>query len=135
MIQHMDNKETFILTIHSFVDVITNSSTELFMLDTEKSVDVVRDIVKEMEKQYPPEYNGYCFVNIVDEWEIKEAFGYIDEDEAIEYLRAMGYTVIKPETKPQPKYIKISCERGCMDDDLRDFINNTFTVVYHTTEA
>ena len=36
-----------IISIHSMVDVITNSSTELFILDTEKSVEVVKDILKD----------------------------------------------------------------------------------------
>ncbi len=36
-----------IINIHSMVDIITNSSTELFVLDTEKSIGVVKDILKE----------------------------------------------------------------------------------------
>jgi len=33
--------------IHSMVDLITNSSTELFVLDTDKSLEVVKDILQE----------------------------------------------------------------------------------------
>ncbi len=36
-----------IINIHSFVDLITNSSTELFVLDTEKSLEVVKDILQD----------------------------------------------------------------------------------------
>jgi len=34
------------INIHSIVDVITNSSTELFILDTKKSVEVVKEILQ-----------------------------------------------------------------------------------------
>ena len=36
-----------IINVHSMVDVITNSSTELFVLDTEKSLDGIKDILQE----------------------------------------------------------------------------------------
>ena len=36
-----------IINIHSFIDLITNSSTELFVLDTDKSLEVVKDILQE----------------------------------------------------------------------------------------
>ena len=49
MVNHL--KETkmnnIAINIHSMVDLITNSSTELFILDVEKSVDVVKDILQE----------------------------------------------------------------------------------------
>ena len=35
-----------VIQIHSFVDVITNSSTELFVLDTDKSVEAVKEILQ-----------------------------------------------------------------------------------------
>ena len=35
------------INVHSMVDLITNSSTELFVADTEKSVEVVKDILQE----------------------------------------------------------------------------------------
>lgn len=38
--------DKIIINIHSFIDVITNSSTELFVLDTEKSLEVVREILE-----------------------------------------------------------------------------------------
>ena len=36
-----------IIPVHSMVDLITNSSTELFVLDTEKSVNLVKEILVE----------------------------------------------------------------------------------------
>jgi predicted metal-dependent RNase len=38
------------INIHSMVDIITNSSTELFVLDTKKSLDFVKDILVEAIK-------------------------------------------------------------------------------------
>lgn len=37
----------FVVNVHSLVDLITNSSTELFVLDTEKSLEVVKEILVE----------------------------------------------------------------------------------------
>jgi len=35
------------INFHSFVDVITNSSTELFVLDTDKSVEMVKELLQQ----------------------------------------------------------------------------------------
>lgn len=43
----MDKKIMFVIHPHSVVDVITNSSTELFVIDTNKSVNIVREILQE----------------------------------------------------------------------------------------
>jgi len=39
--------DKFIIPIHSMVDLITNSSTELFVLDTDKSLEVVKEILQD----------------------------------------------------------------------------------------
>lgn len=39
--------DKIIINIHSFVDVITNSSTELFVLDTDKAIETVVEILEE----------------------------------------------------------------------------------------
>lgn len=39
-------KQALLINTHSFVDVITNSSTELFVCDTDKTVDAIKDILK-----------------------------------------------------------------------------------------
>lgn len=36
-----------LMNIHSMVDVITNSSTELFVLDTDKTLETVKEILQE----------------------------------------------------------------------------------------
>ena len=57
-------KSKFIIPIHSFVDVITNSSTELFIIDKEKGLEMVKEIVEEGLKKYPSEYNKVPSVHI-----------------------------------------------------------------------
>lgn len=37
-----------LIKIHSFVDVITNSSTELFVIESDKTVEMVEDILSEI---------------------------------------------------------------------------------------
>lgn len=133
--------EKIIIPIHSFVDVITNSSTEIFMLDTEKSITTIEEMIKEVEKEYPPEYDfsgcghssGYASVEEAEEWDIKEAYGYYDEEEVVKFLKAMGYTVEK--NQDRQRFICIKAERGYMNEGLKEFINNTFEVVYHTTDG
>lgn len=41
-------KQIFLINVHSFVDVITNSSTELFICDTKKSVEVIKTILQKI---------------------------------------------------------------------------------------
>lgn len=50
-----------IIPVHSFVDVITNSSSELFVLDTNKSVEMVENIIINYWNQIREEKNfdGY----------------------------------------------------------------------------
>lgn len=53
-------KQKLAINIHSFVDVITNSSTELFVCDTKKSIDEIEEILKQLVKDYNKEVkNGY----------------------------------------------------------------------------
>jgi len=125
--------EKIIFAVHSMVDVITNSSTELFIIDAHQELDLVKSIIKEKEKEFPTEYNYNVSISIAEEWDIKDMFGYIDEDQAIKYLKAIGYKIEPPKQDEvsQIRYIKISCESGCMNPSLRRFIETTFTVIEH----
>jgi len=131
--------ERIIINIHSFVDVITNSSTELFVCDTDKSVEVVTALVKEMEDKYPNEYGHTLSVCAMDgdSWRIPEMFNfYGEEEDAVKYLQAKGYKVEKPkEEVPKSLYIEISAERGGMDNRVKEFIQDTFNVIHYDTEA
>jgi hypothetical protein len=44
------SKVLFVIQVHSLVDVITNSSSELFVLDTDKSLEMVKEILEEATK-------------------------------------------------------------------------------------
>jgi len=45
-------KKSIAVDIHSFVDIITNSSTELFVCDTKKSIEQVEEILREKLKHF-----------------------------------------------------------------------------------
>ncbi len=124
-----------IIKIHSFIDVITNSSTELFVCDTDRSLEAVKGLVYEIERQYPNEYGHGLNVDYTSDYELDEAFEYnINEEDAIKLLKAKGYKITKPKKKAD-KFISISAERGGLHPTVKDFIEKTFNVVYYTTES
>lgn len=45
-------KPVIFVNLHSFVDVITNSSSELFVCDTEKSIETIESLLQEMLDLY-----------------------------------------------------------------------------------
>jgi len=45
-------KKLIVIGNHSFVDVITNSSSELFVLDTDKSLDMFKALLNELIEEY-----------------------------------------------------------------------------------
>ena len=116
------------------VDVITNSSTELFLLDTNKSIEMIKEIVLEKEKEFPSEQGYHATVRLADEFEIQAMFGYYDDEEVISYLKARGYTITPPKNN-KSKHISISIERGYMNPSTQDFIHKTFNVIHYTTKA
>jgi len=133
-------KDTIIISVHSFVDVITNSSTELFVCDTDKSIDVVRAMVDEMQDKYPNEYGHRLSTCSMDpnDWRIGELCNfYGEEDEAVKYLEMKGYKIIKPAEGEDVKsrYIEISAERGGLDDRVKSFINDNFNVIHYDFDA
>jgi len=54
--------ETFVINIHSFVDVITNSSTEIFVGDSDKSIKLVKEILGKIVAK-----EGYNFDSCFEE--------------------------------------------------------------------
>jgi hypothetical protein len=126
--------EKLLINIHSFVDVITNSSTELFVCETDKALDVVKSLVYDLESKYPNEYGHKLMVDVAEDYELQDAFGYIDEEEAIKYLKAKGYKIEEP-NEDSAAYISISAERGGLDPRVKEFIEKTFNVIHYTTEA
>lgn len=56
------------INLHSMVDVITNSSTELFVLDTNKSLETVKEILQEAINLHNSSNDtNYNFEDIFDE--------------------------------------------------------------------
>ena len=50
-------RQAIAINMHSFVDVITNSSTELFVCNTDKSIEQIEGILREILETYNKE-NG-----------------------------------------------------------------------------
>jgi hypothetical protein len=133
-------KDTIIISVHSFIDVITNSSTELFVCDTDKSVEVVKSMVDEMQERYPNEYGHRLSTCAMDpnDWRIGDLCNfYGEESEAVKYLEMKGYKVTKPIEGEvvKPKYIEISAERGGLDPRVKSFIESTFNVIHYDFDA
>ena len=64
----MTGKQIIIINPHSIVDVITNSSTELFVIDTDKSVEVIKEILQEVVNLHnKAEGTSYTFEDIFKE--------------------------------------------------------------------
>jgi hypothetical protein len=51
-------KNIFVVNTHSFVDLITNSSSELFVCNTSKSISFVEEVLKELIKNAGEEYSN-----------------------------------------------------------------------------
>jgi hypothetical protein len=45
-------KQILVISMHSFVDIITNSSSELFVCDVKKSIAAVKEMLEEMLKEW-----------------------------------------------------------------------------------
>jgi len=50
--------EKYILSIQNFSNIITNSSSELFVLQTSDSADVIYNIIKNHAKDNKPEFHS-----------------------------------------------------------------------------
>lgn len=75
----MDKKIIFVLRPHSIIDVITNSSTELFVLDTDKSLDFVKEILESAIQLHNKINKSHLkFKDVFDEPYIQEGDSKID---------------------------------------------------------
>ncbi len=57
----------FVINTHSFVDLITNSSSELFICDTQKTVKMVEELLRELLKkhaEFSDAPNSYAFSSV-----------------------------------------------------------------------
>lgn len=61
----MKAKQFFVISTHSFVDLITNSSSELFVCDTDKTMAAVKELLKTLLKNHDAiegETHSFCDV-------------------------------------------------------------------------
>lgn len=122
-------KEIFKIYLHSIIDVITNSSSELFVVDKSYGLEFVEKVIKEKEKEFPAKLPYHKVSIFLDSSERRDC--YFDTDDAIKYLKNRGYKIIAPEVEIEPpQVIMISCEQGYISDELRKFIIETFNAKY-----
>jgi len=62
--QEMDKKNIVIIKLHSVVDLITNSSTELFIVDTSKAEGILKEMFEFIKKEA-----GNCNETTISSWE------------------------------------------------------------------
>lgn len=123
-----NNKIEFVISIHSFIDVITNSSSEIFVCDTDKILEDVTALVKAKEKEWPSEYGYHVSISL------EQASNYLDNyyyeyqiPEMVKFLKSYGFEITEPKEEIKEKQvIVVSCERGVINPLLRDWIIKTF---------
>ena len=118
-------KEQITIRIHSFIDLITNSSTEMFVIDNSYGIEFVRDAIR---AKFPKLIDELDIHVCEDEfiWE----FNQYDKERAIKYLKKMGYTIIEPAMNYIPMSIQIYSERGVMSKEFIKYIEEKFNGDY-----
>ena len=123
-------KNKLIIPIHSFVDIITNSSTELFIIDKDKGLDMVKEIVSDAIKKHPPYYDCGNPQVYIENPSYYSNYYYHEHDieRAIKQLTLRGYKIIAHEEEKKPEAIIISWERGEMSREFIEYISQVFDV-------
>ncbi len=146
-------KKTFVINPHSVIDVITNSSTEIFVMNGDKTVDAINEILKEFYDNNP---HITCRIWAEEEpinhnYSAMEAFGFYGIDDIVEKidgLKSLGFKLTEEQEKWLegmrngdedliPKCIIISHDRDYFDNELSHFIQETFGeyIEHHDTDA
>lgn len=118
----------FIIKIQSLIDVITNSSSELFIIDKNKGLDFVEEIVNQAIKKYPSKFGDRPNVTIENPEYYDGSYGCFNVEDAIDKLNKRGYKIIAPESPVEPEAIIISWERGYMSEEFINYISEIFNV-------
>ena len=120
----------YLIGFHSIVDVITNSSTEIYTINQAEEVEVIDKMIREFESTL--NMSGYQRVSVyrAEGYDLSEIFDvYTDDETLIKYLKAKGYEVTgDPSNPPRSPFIRISCERGYMHPEMKAFIEKMFNV-------
>lgn len=91
--------KTYFLKLHSIVDLITNSSTEIFILDTNKTAELVYELIKEKCKESNDLYDldwctkGELSVTQTSENTVK-IFSWLNEPDWLQDWLYENFTVI-----------------------------------------
>jgi len=125
----MKNKIT--IPIHSVIDVITNSSFELFIVEAEKGLEAVKKIVDHAMIDFPSEYTwaegSKPNVYIGDpSYYMDNNFNHYNDEDLIKWLEMKGYKIEAPEKTKEPEAIIIEWERGYLSEGFIRFISETF---------
>jgi CRISPR/Cas system-associated protein Cas7 (RAMP superfamily) len=89
-------KQVFIVPVHSFVDVITNSSTMTFICDTDKKIEEIREILQKLLDVYNEKFKSSLTLNIFNIRKINEEDEISEHEEAIIIEEIEDY-IIPPE--------------------------------------
>jgi len=124
-------KNKVIIPIHSFIDVITNSSSELFVIGAEKGLEEVQKIVEHALIDFPAEEywaQGHKpSVYLGDpSWYMDINFNLYEDAAIIKWLEMKGYKVEAPEKIKEPEAIIIEWERGYVSNDFIKYISELF---------
>lgn len=118
-------KQLLAIEVHSFVDVITNSSTELFVCDTDKSLEQVEAILRKKLEAY----NNWKDQDYVFEDIFETPYIYTQEmcDEASIHEYAWDYE----NQSNVGKLIIAGVEDNSIPYDMWDTINKLFDASNH----
>jgi len=127
----MSYKMKIIIPIHSILDVITNSSSELFVIDTMQSVEAIQNIIDAAIIDFPAEHEWALGKkpNVYEgdpSYYDDNNFNMYDDEDLIAHLQRKGYKIEKPEVVTEPRAIIIEWERGYLSRDFIDFIAKMF---------
>lgn len=103
-----------IIYTHSIIDVITNSSSEIFTIETDKTKEFLAEVVNNFCKEKGLKYSvsNYSFDNMEDDWDIKNA---------IETLEEKGFVVTRKD--PTKKGYTLSIDRDEIYRELEPLKN------------
>jgi len=82
-------KSVIVINTHSFVDLITNSSSELFVCNTKKTTDMVRDLLQKLLNAHGELQGNF------DRYQFSSVFGTIEEAPYIFDLDKFDETVVE----------------------------------------
>jgi hypothetical protein len=109
-------KNIFLLNIHSFIDLITNSSSEIFIANSSHSIEFLKEILNEMVNTYGKLEGGG---NISFDTVFGDIYIIENENDLIKYLDIIKWYVIQYDYD-NPKKNKEN-EKQWLKEELQKF--------------